>query len=95
VIDARNRIDAEFRGSALMAGVGRDDGEAALEAGVRKRSGVAADGGRDDTVGAAAALVEKPSAPRGRRRSSKRVSYGLPSAPVRRAAAPRTTQWAG
>ena len=29
------------------------------------------------------------------RRSSKRVSYGLPSAPVCGAAEPRTTQWAG
>src|SRR5580765_3596079 len=29
------------------------------------------------------------------RRSSKRVSYGLPSTPVRRAAEPRTTQCAG
>src|SRR6476620_956864 len=63
---SRDRIDADCRGSASMAGVGRDDGEAALEAGVPKRSGVAADGGRDDTVVAAAALVEKPSAPRGR-----------------------------
>ena len=66
VIDARNRIDAELGGRALMAGVRRDDGEAALEAGVRKRSRVAADGRRDGAVVAAAALVEKPSAPRGR-----------------------------
>jgi hypothetical protein len=34
-----------LRGSASMAGVGRDDGEAALEAGVPKRSGVAAEAG--------------------------------------------------
>jgi hypothetical protein len=43
---SRHRIDADFRGSASMAGVGRDDGEAALEAGVPKRSGVAAAGGQ-------------------------------------------------
>jgi hypothetical protein len=55
---SRNRIDADFRGSASMAGVGRDDGEAALEGGVPKRSGVAADGGRDDTVVAAAAPLD-------------------------------------
>ena len=42
---SRNRIDADFRGSA-STGVGRDDGEAALEAGVPKRSGVAAAGGQ-------------------------------------------------
>jgi|KBSSwiStaDraftv2_1062776.scaffolds.fasta_scaffold1092150_1 hypothetical protein len=92
---SRNRIDADFRGSASMAGVGRDDGEAALEAGVPKRSGVAADGGRDDTVVAAAAPVEKPSAPRGRRRNSKRGSFGLLSAPERRASRPARRSGAG
>jgi len=33
---SRNRIDADFRGSASMAGVGPDDGEAALESRIRK-----------------------------------------------------------
>src|SRR6185369_1369490 len=66
VIQTRNRIDAELGGRALMTGIRRDDGEATREARVRKRSGVAADGRRDGAVVAAAALVEKPSAPGGR-----------------------------
>ena len=78
-----------------MTGIGGDDGEAALEAYPGKRSRLAADRRRHRAVVATAALIEKSSVPLVGRRSSKRVSYGLPSAPVRGAAEPRTTQWAG
>src|SRR5436190_2770195 len=63
VIHARARIDAELGGPTLMTGIRRDDAEASLEAGVRKRSRIAPDSRRDGAVIAASALIQKSSAP--------------------------------
>ena len=66
MIDPRDGIQTELGSGALMARVGCHHGEAALQAGLWKRSRVAPDSRGDDAIVATTALIQEPATPRGR-----------------------------
>jgi len=81
VIDARDGIETELGRGALMTRVRCHDGEAALQAGLWKRSRIASDRRRDDAVIAAAALIQEAAAPRGRKPKLETCLVGLAVCP--------------